>query len=209
MWPNLFESDIRIMPRKRACMFSSVVSSGKPGENFGELRLEGGEGVRDRNLQAFDAEISRERERVIDAAVRRVRARHGNADDVLRAQRLHGNRRDDRGIDAAAQAKHRRLEAAFRKIIAHPERKRREEIGRAFAVSEVERLRRLRVDHFFGRAKAGQLRDEFARSSSRRSSCHRTRAGRCRRRRCNNRSAGYARGRALKPSRAGSPACSG
>ena len=41
---------------------------GQTGKDFRELSLKRRESVRDRNLQAFDAEISGERERVVDAA---------------------------------------------------------------------------------------------------------------------------------------------
>ena len=58
---------------------------GQTGEDFLELRLESGEGVRDRDLQTSDAEIARESERIVDAAARGIGARHGDADDVLRA----------------------------------------------------------------------------------------------------------------------------
>ena len=75
----------------------------------------------DRDFEKFDSEIAREAARVIDAAARRVRARHGNAGHVLSAERIDRDDRDDCGIDSAAQTEHRGMEVAFAPIIAKPE----------------------------------------------------------------------------------------
>jgi hypothetical protein len=55
------------------------------GEDFLELRFESEESVADRDLQAADAKVAGECERVVDAAARGVGAGHGDADDVIRA----------------------------------------------------------------------------------------------------------------------------
>ena len=89
-------------------MFSSVVSSGRPAKISVNCALNAAKASAIGISQTFDAEIPRERERVVDAAPRRIWARHGNAEDVFRAERIGGNRGDDRGIDSAAQVQARR-----------------------------------------------------------------------------------------------------
>src|SRR5207249_7253595 len=83
-----------------------------------ELRLKSGEGICDRNLETFDPKIARERERVVNAATRGIRARHGNSDHVLRSEGIHCDHRDDCGIHPAAQTEHGGFEIALSQIIA-------------------------------------------------------------------------------------------
>ena len=90
---------------------------GKAGKNFGELFFEDGEGVRDRHLQALDAQVPRKRERVIDASARGVRARHRHAENIRRAKRMDCDRRHHGRIDATAQPQNGRLEVTLIQII--------------------------------------------------------------------------------------------
>ena len=82
---------------------------GQAGENFRELRLERAKafaiGICRHLMPRFRASASASSMLPRDE----IRARHGNADDVFRAERIDGDRSDDGGIDPAAQARARRI----------------------------------------------------------------------------------------------------
>src|SRR5205814_521700 len=52
-----------------------------------------------------------------DAAARRKLTGHGNAGDVISADRVHRNRRDNGGINSAAQSEHGAFETALGQIV--------------------------------------------------------------------------------------------
>jgi hypothetical protein len=104
----------------RACTFSFVMSNfSTPNSSLNALvrlidRL-------DRHDVEGDAEVLGERARVVDRALRRELRRHGDAGDVLRAERFDGDRRGDGGVDAAGEADDDVLEAALADVVAQPE----------------------------------------------------------------------------------------
>jgi len=116
------------------------------GKHFLKLTFENGERFGDRDVQQFDPEISRELLRVVDAAARRILARHRNADHVLRADGFDGNRSDHPGINSAAETEHSRFEITFSQIIAQTQRKRGEELLRCRFFAELENSGRFRID---------------------------------------------------------------
>ena len=73
-------------------------------EHRREHRLERGVRRLDRHGERADAEVRRERDRVGDAALARVARRQQHAVHVLGAQRVDGDRGDERRVDAAREA---------------------------------------------------------------------------------------------------------
>ncbi len=74
--------------------------------------------IGDRNGDHAYAEVMRQRLCIPLAALARKRPRHGHTLHVFCAQSVHGNRRHNRGINAAAQPDQHFLESAFGNIIA-------------------------------------------------------------------------------------------
>ena len=75
------------------------------------------ENIRNRQGDKPDAKIFRQCCRVAFAAWRRKRSRHGNAEDIFGPQCVHGDRRDHRGVNAAAQADENLLKPAFAHVV--------------------------------------------------------------------------------------------
>ena len=65
-----------------------------------------------------DTEVGRQRPRVHQAAFRRVRSGHADADDVLLAHGVRGDDGGQRGVDAAAQSEQHPPEAALANVVA-------------------------------------------------------------------------------------------
>ncbi len=80
--------------------------------------LEGREGTGDRNLDGLDAESVRERVRVGQTSLARVRTRHEYTMDVPGAERVGGESRHERGIDAARQTEDNIREAVLAHVVA-------------------------------------------------------------------------------------------
>ena len=72
------------------------------GKDFLKLAFEDGERLGDRDVQQFDAEILDQLLRIVDAAARRILARHRNANDVFRSECFDCNYGDHGRIDSAA-----------------------------------------------------------------------------------------------------------
>src|SRR5262249_528899 len=135
---------------------------GQAFEDFLELGLENVERVGDRNLEKFYAEVTREHTRVLDAAARRVRARHGNTGYVLRTQCIGCNDCCYRGTNSAPQTAYYRVEVAFAAVIAEPERQRGKNLLRRFAFVKFDCRSRIRIDHSFVLTKRCELRDHVS-----------------------------------------------
>src|SRR5579862_124176 len=86
---------------------------GQAGKSLRELFPERLERALYRNLEAADAQVFREGERVVDAPLGGILGGHGNAQDILRAERFRGDAGAHRRVDAAAEAEHHGLESAF------------------------------------------------------------------------------------------------
>ena len=110
-----------MLPLTRAWIFSSVTS----GAAALERRAGGGE-IRfvDAGYRDFDnayAEIPADDPRVAERLSRRVRGRHRDADDAIRAERVGGHGRDEGGIDPAAHAENDLREAVLVHVVARAE----------------------------------------------------------------------------------------
>src|SRR5262249_6902592 len=108
------------------------------------------------------AEVTREHARVLDAAARRVRARHGNTGYVLRTQCIGCNDCCYRGINSAAQTDYYREEVAFAAVIAEAVAQRGEELLRRFAFVKFDGRSRIRIDHSFVLTKRCELRNHVS-----------------------------------------------
>ena len=115
----------------RDWMFCSATSASAG--QLGERALQHLEvrGVRrlDRDDDEADAQVVRESLRVGDAALGRVARRHADADDVLGAEGVDGDRGDDAGVDAAGQRDERLLEAGLAEVVARAEDERAVDLG--------------------------------------------------------------------------------
>ena len=127
--------------------------------------------------------LRRERQRVVDAAAARERRRHQHAEHVIGAERLDGDRRGQRRVDAARQAEHGAREAALARVVARAEHQRAPDlrldvdvvgdgVERPAAIEIADRRRRRRTR---GRGRSARRRRRT------RSSGRRTRGRRCRR----------------------------
>src|SRR5205823_683971 len=81
----------------------------------------------DGNREAADAESGCERQRVRDASFARIAARHGDPEDILRAEGMGRDDSGDRAVDAAAEAEDGALETALREVVARAQNERIEE----------------------------------------------------------------------------------
>ena len=113
-----------VMPRRRGCMFSSVVSSGRPAKSAPNCSRNASKLCWIGIVWQADAEVLRQRERVVDAARRRKLRRHGDPEDVVRPERVDGDRGGDGAVDAAAEAEHDAFEATLGQVVAQPEAER-------------------------------------------------------------------------------------
>src|SRR6266571_1716386 len=91
---------------------------GRFGEGVGEDLAVGGKYIGDRQDNDFDSEIGGELARVAKAAFGGVGAGHGDAGDVLLAQRGHGDAGDHGRIHAAAHSHEHFAETAFVHVVA-------------------------------------------------------------------------------------------
>src|SRR6202035_5917005 len=105
------------------------------------------ERISDRNLEEIDSKVLRKRARVLDAATRGVRARHGDAGHILSSQRIHRDDGGHRRIDSAAKADYCRMEIALAKIIANSQGKCGEKLLRHFAFVKFNLVCRIRIDY--------------------------------------------------------------
>ena len=112
--PNLFDIVMRIVPRMRACRFSSARPGFAAVERRGEHVEEGAVRVLDRDGHGADPEVGRERLGVGDAALAREARGHEHADDVLGPERVDRDRGDQRRVDAARQADETRVKPFLR-----------------------------------------------------------------------------------------------
>ena len=87
----------------------------------------------------------RQRARVIDGVFRRELRRHGDAGHVLGSERLGGDDRGQRGVDAAGEAEHDVGEAALADVVAHAEDQRVPDL-RLIGVSESGSIGPVRSD---------------------------------------------------------------
>src|ERR1700758_1630529 len=93
-------------------------------EDLLELAFQDFERLFDRQDMSLDPQVIGQRFRIIQAALGRILARHGNSRDVFATQSL---RRDDGGyrrVDPAAETEYRCLKSAFQKIIANTQHQR-------------------------------------------------------------------------------------
>jgi hypothetical protein len=146
----LFDSAINVTPRSRDWTFS--------GKNFCQLffnRLENGF---DRQNLVADAEIFCERLGVAQTAFTRITCGHGNAEHLVRAERLRREHGHERGVNAAGQPDNHRFETAFVNVIANAQRQRGKQLLLARGPSGF-RQRRTGIhvgnENVFGKSFAG------------------------------------------------------
>ena len=150
--PNLFEMVINTLPRTRACTFSSASPGAVPSNIEREHRLERGVRGLDRDGERLDPEVRRERLRVGDAVIARIARRHQHARDVFGAERVDGDRGDERGVDPTRQTDQDVGEAVLADVVAGAEHERLVHL-----VHRRERRFDPRRDARVGRAAIGDL----------------------------------------------------
>jgi hypothetical protein len=107
----------------RDWMFSSVVSAWFR-QTAAPAWVYSLEEAADADHLKANAEVGGQAAAVVDGAGRGVGAGHADAEHVLRAQRVFGDGRHQRGVDAAAQADQTLLEAALAHVIARAQHQR-------------------------------------------------------------------------------------
>ena len=122
--PNLFDIVMRMVPRMRACRFSSARPGLGARERGAEQVEERRVGRLDRHGDRADAEVGREQLGVGDAAVAREARRHEHTDHVLGPERVDRDRRDQRGVDAAREPDEHVGEAVLAHVVAGAEHQR-------------------------------------------------------------------------------------
>ena len=126
-----------ISPRTRAWMFSSATPRSVPAKASGE-RCAARPRRRSRSGSRGSARRATRRRRARPARLRQTRARrHGDADDVLRPQRLDGERRGQRRVDPARDPEDDVREAVLLRVVAQAELD-----GEAHLLELVEQLAR-------------------------------------------------------------------
>ena len=107
-----------MVPRARACRFSSVTSRGTPRKDRRKRRLEALDRRRDRQRLVAHAERLGAGRGIVERFLRREFVRQHQAAHALRAQRIDRHRRAQRGIDAAGQAQHHAGKAVLVDVVA-------------------------------------------------------------------------------------------
>ncbi len=108
----------------RACRFSSVRSALEAVERLGEGGLERLHHRLDRQRQQLDAEVLGQPLGVAAGARGGVRRGHRHARHAVGPERVDGDQRDERRVDAAAEPEHDVLEAVLRDVVARAEHER-------------------------------------------------------------------------------------
>ena len=121
MWPNLLEIAIRIRPRERDWMFSSVMSDCRPANTGASASPNACHGRLDRHGVAGYAEQPRAFGRVVQAVLAGIGAGQHEAAHLVRAQRIHRDGGRQRAVDAAGQAQDHARKTVLAHIVAQAE----------------------------------------------------------------------------------------
>ncbi len=133
MAPNLFESPISSVPRMRAWMFSSVVSSGRPLNSSASAPLKDSNVVLDGDLVVAHAQARGHVARVDPADVGGVGRGHHHRADLVLAQCIDRDGQHQRRVDAARQAQDGARKAVLADVVAHAEHQGVPELGLSVA----------------------------------------------------------------------------
>ena len=110
-----------MVPRARACRFSSVTSRGAPANSGGERSLRALHRAFDRHDVVLHAERLGDGRGIVERVLRGEAIRQHHAAHALGAERIDRHRRAQRGIDAAGEAEHDALEAVLVDVVAQAE----------------------------------------------------------------------------------------
>ena len=110
-----------MVPRARACKFSSVTSRFETRHQRRQRLLEPLDRVRDRHDVVVDAERARDLGGIVERFLRGEAVGQHHAAHALRPQRIDRHRRAQRGIDAAGEADDDAGKAVLVDIVAHAE----------------------------------------------------------------------------------------
>ena len=116
----------------RDWMFSSATPQGVPWNRGARVSRNAWKGGSMGKLPQLDVQVAGERLRVEQAALGRESRWHGHAHHVIAAQRVHGQSRDEAGVDAAGQRDERLAEPALAHVVAGAQHQRRVHLAIAF-----------------------------------------------------------------------------
>jgi hypothetical protein len=120
---------ISSVPRMRAWMFSSVVSSARPHELRRQRGLESLELGQDGNLVVAHAQARRHVAGVDPADVRGVGRGHHHRAHPVAPDCIHRHRQHQRGVDAARQAQQHAGKAVLANVVTHAQHQGVPEVG--------------------------------------------------------------------------------